>query len=304
MQASDALLLGRTTYDIFRRYWPGQTDEIGLAFDSVPKYVASRGTPELSWADSTQLTDAGAEVRDLRERHEQIHTWGSADLLQTLFREGLVDQVNLWVCPVVIGQGKKLSPTAPPPAGSSCRAAEGVPRRGDAAALPVPRGPAGDADRLGARGFLREPRALDHVTPEQLGRGQQPAFRRPGHAHLTMRAGVHDPQVPLAAVGLPGLNPSAGTTATPRPAATKPRTTARSSDSNAVRGVKPPARHRSSVCMRSSQEGRSITKSSSATSSRLTSERSARRWSNDTARTSGCVNKRSQPPPPRAVGGR
>ena len=41
---------------------------------------------------------------------EQIHTWGSANLLQTLFREGLVDQVNLWVCPVVIGQGKKLFP--------------------------------------------------------------------------------------------------------------------------------------------------------------------------------------------------
>jgi dihydrofolate reductase len=52
----------------------------------------------------------GAEVRDLRERHEQIHTWGSANLLQTLFREALVDQVNLWVCPVVIGQGKKLFP--------------------------------------------------------------------------------------------------------------------------------------------------------------------------------------------------
>ena len=110
VQASDALLLGRTTYDIFRAYWPGKTDEIGRAFDRVPKYVASRGTPELSWDASTQITDAGAEVRDLRERHEQIHTWGSANLLQTLFREALVDQVNLWVCPVVIGQGKKLFP--------------------------------------------------------------------------------------------------------------------------------------------------------------------------------------------------
>ena len=55
----------------------------------------------------------------MRERHEQIHTWGSADLLQTLFREGLVDQVNLWVCPVVIGQGKRLFPKSPPPPGSS-----------------------------------------------------------------------------------------------------------------------------------------------------------------------------------------
>ena len=110
VEASDALLLGRTTYDIFRPYWPGQDDEIGRAFNRVPKYVASRGTPELSWDTSTQLTDAGAEVRELRERHEQIHTWGSANLLQTLFREGLVDQVNLWVFPVVLGQGKKLFP--------------------------------------------------------------------------------------------------------------------------------------------------------------------------------------------------
>jgi dihydrofolate reductase len=110
VQASDALLLGRTTYDIFRAYWPGKTDGIGRAFDRVPKYVASRGTPELSWDTSTQITDAAAEVRDLRERHEQIHTWGSANLLQTLFRESLVDQVNLWVCPVVLGKGKRLFP--------------------------------------------------------------------------------------------------------------------------------------------------------------------------------------------------
>jgi dihydrofolate reductase len=110
VEKSDALLLGRTTYDIFRGYWPYQTDPIAQAFNRVPKYVASRGTPELSWDTSTQVTDAATEVRQLRDRHEQIHTWGSADLLQTLFREGLVDQVNLWVCPVVIGQGKRLFP--------------------------------------------------------------------------------------------------------------------------------------------------------------------------------------------------
>jgi dihydrofolate reductase len=110
VQASDALLLGRTTYDIFRPYWPNQSDEIAQAFNRVPKYVASRGTPELSWESSTQVTDAATEVRDLRARHEQIHTWGSGNLLQTLFREGLVDQVNMWVHPVVLGKGKKLFP--------------------------------------------------------------------------------------------------------------------------------------------------------------------------------------------------
>jgi dihydrofolate reductase len=109
-QELDALLLGHTTYDIFRAYWPGVDNVIGRVFDRVPKYVASRGTPELSWDTTTQLTDAAAEVRDLRERHQQIHTWGSGNLLQTLFREALVDQVNLWMCPVVLGRGKKLFP--------------------------------------------------------------------------------------------------------------------------------------------------------------------------------------------------
>lgn len=110
VQTSDALLLGHTTYDIFRRHWPTQTDTIARAFNRVPKYVASRGTPELSWDTSTQVTDAATEVRGLRDQHEQIHTWGSADLLQSLFREGLVDQVNLWMCPVVLGKGKRLFP--------------------------------------------------------------------------------------------------------------------------------------------------------------------------------------------------
>ena len=110
VRASDALLLGRTTYDIFRNYWPGQPGGIGRTFDRVPKYVASRGTPDLTWESTTQISDAATEVRDLREQHEQIHTWGSANLLQTLFRAGLVDQMNLWVYPVVLGKGKKLFP--------------------------------------------------------------------------------------------------------------------------------------------------------------------------------------------------
>jgi dihydrofolate reductase len=116
VQASDALLLGRTTYDIWRPYWPNQSDGIAVAFNRVPKYVASRGTPELSWEGSIQVTDAATEVRDLRDRHEQIHTWGSGNLLQTLFREGLVDQLNLWVHPVVIGTGKRLFPEGTTPA--------------------------------------------------------------------------------------------------------------------------------------------------------------------------------------------
>lgn len=110
VQQSDALLLGRITYELFASYWPGKTDDIGVAFDAVPKYLASRSTPEHTWANTTQLVDAAAALPGLLAAHRQIHTWGSADLLQSLFTARLVDQLNLWVYPVVLGTGKKLFP--------------------------------------------------------------------------------------------------------------------------------------------------------------------------------------------------
>src|SRR5690242_3763667 len=70
-ETTDALLLGRRTYDIFRSYWPHQSGEgnpIAALFNRIPKYVASRGTPELSWAGSTQLgPDLATAVREIRD---------------------------------------------------------------------------------------------------------------------------------------------------------------------------------------------------------------------------------------------
>ncbi|MZD08364.1 deaminase [Streptomyces sp. SID5785] len=110
---TDALLLGRRTYDIFAAYWPHQKGgpDGGIAdlFNSIPKYVASRGEPDLSWADSTLLgPDLPAAVREIRERHERIKVVGSLDLVQTLLREKLFDRLHLWVHPIVLGVGKKL----------------------------------------------------------------------------------------------------------------------------------------------------------------------------------------------------
>jgi dihydrofolate reductase len=111
-EGSDALLLGRKTYDIFAAYWPnqsGEDNEIARLFNSIPKYVASRGTPDLSWAGSTQLgPDLPAAVRDIRERHEHVKVVGSLDLVQTLLREKLFDRLDLWVHPIVLGVGKKV----------------------------------------------------------------------------------------------------------------------------------------------------------------------------------------------------
>ncbi|WP_066583378.1 dihydrofolate reductase family protein [Cellulomonas timonensis] len=112
-EGTDALLLGRRTYDIFAAYWPhqegGEDNEIATLFNRVPKYVASRGTPDLSWSGSTQLgPDLPGAVREVRDRHQHVKVVGSLNLVQTLFREKLFDRLNLWVHPVVLGVGKKV----------------------------------------------------------------------------------------------------------------------------------------------------------------------------------------------------
>jgi dihydrofolate reductase len=126
----DALLLGRRTYDIFADYWPRQTGEIAQQLNAVPKYVASRGSPDLRWAGSTVVgPDLVADVRAARERHESLHVIGSVNLVQTLLTERLFDVLTLWVYPIVLGRGKKVFPDGarasgltllePPVAGSS-----------------------------------------------------------------------------------------------------------------------------------------------------------------------------------------
>lgn len=109
MHEMDALLLGRRTYDIFAGYWPHQGGEIAELFNRLPKYVASRGTPDLGWSGTTQLgPDLAASVGELRERHSQVHVIGSLDLVQTLLAERLYDRLNRWVYPIVLGKGKKV----------------------------------------------------------------------------------------------------------------------------------------------------------------------------------------------------
>jgi dihydrofolate reductase len=114
MQQLDALLLGRRTYDIFAAYWPQHTDgpsgEIGQLFDRVPKYVATRDADRaLDWQGSSRVgADLASEIADLRARHREVHVIGSIDFVHTLLAEGLFDQLNLWVYPILLGAGKKV----------------------------------------------------------------------------------------------------------------------------------------------------------------------------------------------------
>lgn len=122
IDAMDALVLGRRTYDIFAAYWPQHTEgdeegRIGRKFAQVPKYVASRGTPALAWSGTTRLgPDAVAEVAALRDRHADIHVIGSVDLVHSLLAADAYDVLSLWVYPVVIGRGKKVFPDGAAPA--------------------------------------------------------------------------------------------------------------------------------------------------------------------------------------------
>lgn len=115
----DALLLGRRTYDIFAGYWPRFAESsIGGVFDAVPKYVASRDPGlSLGWNGSIRVgADLATDVQALRTRHREVHVIGSVNLVQTLLREQLFDELRLWVYPVVLGEGHKVFPDGCSPA--------------------------------------------------------------------------------------------------------------------------------------------------------------------------------------------
>jgi dihydrofolate reductase len=111
-QSMDALLLGRKTYEIFAAYWPKAPEEIPFTglLNRVPKYVASRTLSDpLAWQGTTLLAgDLGESVAAAKERHDEVHVIGSLDLVQSLLRLGLVDRLDLWQYPLLLGSGKRV----------------------------------------------------------------------------------------------------------------------------------------------------------------------------------------------------
>jgi dihydrofolate reductase len=116
-QRADAFLFGRRTYELFAGYWGVQEgNPIADALNSRPKYVASNTLTDPQWADTTVLSgDLAAAIRDLKAKpggELQVH--GSGALTRWLLDNGLVDEINLLTCPVVVGQGARLFPDAGP----------------------------------------------------------------------------------------------------------------------------------------------------------------------------------------------
>jgi dihydrofolate reductase len=109
--ASDALLLGRVTYQGFAAAWPESKDEGADYFNSVRKYVVSKTLEEpLEWNNSTLIKDNIVEgITNLKQQDgKDIAVHGSATLVQTLMRHDLVDRYRLLLYPVVVGKGKRL----------------------------------------------------------------------------------------------------------------------------------------------------------------------------------------------------
>jgi len=108
--SSEALLLGRVTYEGFAAAWPSREGEFADKFNSMPKYVVSSTLDEPEWNNSTVLKgDITEEVGKLRREQEgDIVVHGSAQLVQALIENDLVDEFRLMVYPVVLGSGKRL----------------------------------------------------------------------------------------------------------------------------------------------------------------------------------------------------
>jgi dihydrofolate reductase len=107
---SEALLLGRLTYEGFAAAWPSIKNEFADKFNSMPKYVVSSTLEKAEWNNSTVLSgDVVEEVSKLRRVLDgDIVVHGSAQLVQTLIEHDLVDELRLMVFPVVLGSGKRL----------------------------------------------------------------------------------------------------------------------------------------------------------------------------------------------------
>ncbi len=117
-QRADAFLFGRRTYEVFARYWGAQGDSnpIAAALNARPKYVASNTLTDARWEDTTVLSgDLAAAIRELKAKGEgELQVHGSGALIRWLLVHDLVDDINLLVVPVVVGEGKRLFPERGP----------------------------------------------------------------------------------------------------------------------------------------------------------------------------------------------
>lgn len=106
-----SLLLGRRTYEIFASYWPyvqGENAEMGKAFTQADKFVLTHSGAPLEWENSHRLTDLDALAEVKRGDGPDMRIWGSTTLFPQLLKAGLLDELNVFTYPLVLGDGKRL----------------------------------------------------------------------------------------------------------------------------------------------------------------------------------------------------
>lgn len=110
MQNSDALLLGRRTYQEFAAFWPSipEDDPFGKVMNSIPKYVMSTTLEQANWNNSTIVNGMEELARLKQQSGKMLSITGSATLVRSLLQNDLLDELQLLVCPVVLGAGKRL----------------------------------------------------------------------------------------------------------------------------------------------------------------------------------------------------
>ncbi|MFD9687805.1 dihydrofolate reductase family protein [Kitasatospora sp. NPDC059088] len=113
--ASDALLLGRITYEGFAAAWPHLEEtegEFAARMNTMPKHVVSTTLDQAEWTNSTVVRgDLATEVAKLQERYDRdVLVYASGELTNSLIELGLLDELKLWIHPVVVGTGKRLFP--------------------------------------------------------------------------------------------------------------------------------------------------------------------------------------------------
>ncbi len=110
--ASDALILGRVTYEGFAAAWPTMeesTGEFGKKMNSMPKYVASRTLETAEWNATIMPGEPADEVATLKKQPgADLLIYGSGDLVDELSRHHLIDEYRLMIHPVLVGSGKRL----------------------------------------------------------------------------------------------------------------------------------------------------------------------------------------------------
>jgi len=107
---SDALLLGRVTYEGFADAWPSREGEFADKFNGMPKYVVSNTLADPEWNNSSVIKgDLAEAVAEIKSKHDgDIYVHGSGQLVQALLDEDLIDRLHLMVFPTVLGSGKRL----------------------------------------------------------------------------------------------------------------------------------------------------------------------------------------------------